>query len=237
MSHLIAFDVEMTGTDPFRHHMPDLGATMYRLHDGEKIDDFSVIINMPSDMVWSDVTIRNFWMCKVSPLYYETLRHKVENGEGVDMGVAMSQFVTFLQKCWDYTKGDLVMGSNRLDQDAFWVSHYLCKNGHPPLTQIFGKDMRLVDLNSYHQGASLTLHSRIKEFEKQGCGFDCSEAAFRYFNIAKRPQTPKTHEALQDAENVAQAHCLITSAIQRVLTPQTVPIVKWPPIGVNKFYY
>lgn len=232
MSYIVTFDAEYSGPNPFHHHMLDLGAVLYRLSDMQKIYEFSVIINMTSELTWSEDTIKDFWLIKVPRTYYEDLRRKVETGQGVDMAIAMKQFVDFMGKCWEHTKGDIVIGSNRVDQDGLWLSFHLCKHGYSVITQIFGKDMRLIDLSSFHQGACLTLHSSIKDFEKSGHGFDCSEAAFRHFGIFRRPSTPKTHKALQDSENVAQAHCLIISAIQNIVSPQHNTIPKWP----NKMY-
>lgn len=136
------------------------------------------------------------------------------------MQCALDGFVKFARRCWDITDGNLVMGSDRLDQDAAWLTYLLIEHGHPALTQIFGQDTRLLDFSSYFQGCSMTLHSNIRSFEKNTKkGFDPAEAAFRYFRIGTRPSVPKSHRAVQDAEHVAQAASMIMNAIQLFITP------------------
>jgi oligoribonuclease (3'-5' exoribonuclease) len=219
MSYILALDIELTGEDPFLHHLIDIGAVLFSVDNMKEIEDFSfkAIINMPSDKIWDDETVKNFWQAKVRPEYYAEIKRVAENGQGLDMKNAITQFVEFLNKSWEFTNGDMVLGAGRCDQDVFRISYELCKYGFRPLNKIFGRDMRVIDFSSFAQGVSMTLHTDIKNFEKRGHGFDTTEAAFRYFRINSRPNKQKTHQSLDDARREACSHTIILNAIQNVI--------------------
>lgn len=142
------------------------------------------------------------------------------------MKEAIGLFHKYIHMCYEQTHGDMFMGSNRLEVDAFWINYQLCKYGFQPLNKTFGTDTRLIDVNSYHQGLALILNDHVRNFENSrggiyilnqylqtNLGFDPSEAALKAFGVLLRPLVNKNHSAVEDAENLAQMVCLVNAGV------------------------
>jgi hypothetical protein len=189
--------------------MVEIGATLRDCERHENVKQFGCLINMPPQRTWEREVVENFWKKKVSMARFLKVKQTIQEKKGVDVEVMLKDFSDFIKECIEITNGSLVIASDRIDQDNLWISHYLCMHGFQPLTKITGRDVRLLDLNSFFQGCAMTTHKDVHSFEKCGRGYDCLEAAFVKFGIPYRPRSSKTHYALEDSAYYAEAYDLI----------------------------
>jgi hypothetical protein len=208
---MLVFDCELGGPSPKNHWMYEIGAVLWSFKEHTRKKTFRAYINKPDDRSWDPATVKTF-LSKLP--HYEEAKQIVEEGRGVSAKNAILNFYDFIKTCYAYTKFDMVLGSNRLDIDAFWINTYLTDHDLDPLHKICGQNNRPIDLSSFHQGCSLTTHSTVLNFQKNGKGFDCSEAAMRFFAIMVRPSSPKSHNAVDDSDNQAEAHSYVLHAIE-----------------------
>jgi len=216
-SRLLIFDCEFSGPIITKHALVSIAAVLYNIEKNCIERSFSVNIKMEENLQWDENTVKEFWFSSpdLKKKYFS-----IKNRKGVEKEYeAIRGFVKFIINCFkDYeTKSNsITMGSNRLDIDCSWINYYLCKNGFMPLHLILWpkKLLRLIDTNSYHQGCSWITHDDVKQFENDNQkNFNCNEAAFKNFNIEERPSCKYTHDPLDDATHIAEAHATLLNTI------------------------
>lgn len=208
-SYLIVIDGEYTGPNPFENALIDVGVVYYNLNEARCEKYFQRYINIPKNCTWNEDTLNNFWKSKVDQKYFEWLYNRVENNMEHFLPNVINDLYKFLKECYQHSNGNIMIASDRVDVDIFWLNTLFCQQKLPTLNKIFDNDFRILDLTSFHQGLSLTTYSEIQNFEKNGSGFNCFESSFKHYGILNRPMTKKSHKAIDDAHHNAQAHCII----------------------------
>lgn len=225
MSYILVFDCELSGPYLLKNGLVSLGAVLVHLDNNENFEilfKFYSIINLMENQKWDPLTLNDFWFKNEN---LEELYKTVKLNKGENAKVAIEKFVTFLRTCNEFCKkkGEMIIASNRLDIDCTWINYYLALFDYPPLCFILGNFIRLIDLNSYHQGISHFLHSEIISIQKtlpHGKYFSTNEATFKYLGITTRPFNKCVHNALEDSAFLAECHYLI---IQKVKILKKIP--------------
>lgn len=215
MAYILVLDVELTGPLLLEHALISIGAVLIHVNTLATVSRFDVLMNVPQDKTWDPKTVSEFWTTKP---YLIEIMNLIKDGKGMSPKNGIDNFVGFLKQCRESTnkKGGMLICSNRVDIDCTWINYYLALFNYPPLSLIFGTFDRIVDTNSFHQGVAHITHEQVRDWELNNNhnNFSCSESAFQYLSIKKRPTTKYTHTAMDDAEHTGQAHGMVLQKIR-----------------------
>lgn len=69
ITHIFAFDVEATGGNLQTHFCPEFGAALVEVESGKELWRFHTFVAQPTDRIWDQQTLSDFWLSKVPERY------------------------------------------------------------------------------------------------------------------------------------------------------------------------
>lgn len=211
--YILVFDLEFSGPDFFKHGIVSIGAVLCAYNETNHIfyKEFYQECNLDKNQSFDPNTAEHFWK---STQDLNRLFEKIKAQKANPPQETMKSFVNFLKECYSISNGTMFICTNRVDIDCTWLNLYLCKYGFEPLHLLFGKMIRIIDTNSFHQGISQTLHyETLQDHSEFYSNYNANESAFKSLNIKRRPQTKYDHCSINDAKWLAEAHILILQKI------------------------
>lgn len=206
-----SIDIERTGNSLKTNGMIQIGATIMESKTRRELASFKVQLNIPEGKGWEERCVTEFWD---KHLELQPFKQSVDNKEGVEPEIAMTQFKGFVEEGFrKYARGDLKRWTFVTDiyNDASWIDLYLAEylNDHPPLHSFFGKFKDLIQTDSYAYGRSgIKYEEAIEIAEKEGW-FSREKSCIKRRKITEKPSASHTHDALDDARYIAQMHDII----------------------------
>lgn len=194
--YMIVFDCELTGPCLKKNALINLGASCINCSTGKELSSVDLFLAVSKGKEWDQETVEKFWNKQD---HLRELKRWIDAGNGKSCEEAMKDFVDFLKRCYEISKGDICIAADHGDIDASWVNLYLAEAGYPPLHLIFGNFLPVISLYSYYLGVSQhTLESWVatKRIVKK---FSSTEAVMRHLMLKTRPNATKHHLALSDA--------------------------------------
>jgi hypothetical protein len=227
----IVFDIETTGSRLTKNAMIELGSAIVNLETGTILDKLSLDIKMPSDREWEKRCLEGFWdnaewknledspeKLKKKKTYEinQAKRERVAKGLGDDPGEAMHKLVAWIKDgVHEYAQGDskrVFFLTDTVSFDACWINYYLdVYANHLPLHIFFSGEFNdVICTNSFAQGITKVSYTEIMECRINQGWFSREKHCRNTFSIPDtvQPETEHTHNAVDDATNIAQEHVI-----------------------------
>lgn len=211
--YMIVFDCELTGPNLCKNALINLAAVCVNSSSGEEFASIDLFISPAEGKEWDEKTVEDFWNKQDHLL---KVKHSIEKGEGKPLKQAIKEFVDFLTKCYQESKGEIFIAADHSDVDCSWVNQELCNCGYPPLHLIFGTFNPIISLYSYYLGLSQHTLESWTATKKLIPKFSATEAAMKHLQLRKRSNVVKYHLALADAKAEVYNYRMIAPFLQHM---------------------